>query len=848
MIAIVIGFGGRMASGQLALVVGASVTSFCWMLHLLTTKEARYAWTGSEWLWLSGILVAIVQIVPLPTGLLLGLAPQLKEILPLWFATDSTSPFPAGWHQLSLAPWETTSAVATFVSYALLFLVMCQRIRTIDNVEQSLCRASLSSIAMMIFALLQYFLSNGKFFWVFDYPALTTYSYPLGCFTNRNHLAQFLALGAAPTIWWLLRRLQQQVRDRRDNRGMPTGMHVIAVTLLAVSMTGIGLTILMTLSRGGLLALVIASLVSTVLMCRNGLASLSFALAIMFAGLVFGGLSSMGKYEALLGSRLEQHSGRTEIWLANLKVACAFPAFGTGIGTHSDAYRLQMDSGGPDGLEYTHAESGYLQIASESGLAGLFVAVLFIATALNWILRGLWNPDTDASSAAAAILASALANVIHGAFDFFWYTPSCMLLMALQLACAARLCRLTRQNSGGRMWSIQIPRLVSAAAICGLAGLTVWMYDIKFPAALAENHRLQAARISEIDASDFSEDEKESEIESRLKETILAAKCDLRDARLQESAALAYVQLFDIRQQRAENSMSSDMLRDAVKASGFQTPGEANEWLNRSIGPNLKYLKLANRSLKRALANGPLRSKSYVVLNDLCFLDRPDDPAFSQRCLNQSLRLRPEDPDTLFLIGISEMQESHVERALEYWRPAFKRSPRVQERIATVLAGQMSLEFFEKEFQPEWKSFEIIGRAFAKAGRTDEAQLVKRRYISDGMQLAKSMKTDEQLESTLMAIRNTCHELGDIPAAAGVLTYAVKRIPHSYSIRYLLGLDLMAANRAADAAEHLQWCVDRRPRDAGLRKTASIAIIERLKRSPESGHDERDIEQTGFRN
>ena len=92
------------------------------------------------------------------------------------------------------------------------------------------------------------------------------------------------------------------------------------------------------------------------------------------------------------------------------------------------------------------------------------------------------------------------------------------------------------------------------------------------------------------------------------------------------------------------------------------------------------------------------------------------------------LARRLEDPDTLFLIGISEMQESHVERALEYWRPAFKRSPRVQERIATVLAGQMSLEFFEKEFQPEWKSFEIIGRAFEEetilaAGSALEAAL-----------------------------------------------------------------------------------------------------------------------------
>ena len=66
----------------------------------------------------------------------------------------------------------------------------------------ALCLASLASVAMMVFAQLQFLASNGKFFWVFDHPFMSTYTYPLGCFTNRNHLAQFLTLGTAPLIWW----------------------------------------------------------------------------------------------------------------------------------------------------------------------------------------------------------------------------------------------------------------------------------------------------------------------------------------------------------------------------------------------------------------------------------------------------------------------------------------------------------------------------------------------------------------------------------------------------------------------------------------------------------------------
>ena len=832
MFAVAIGFGGRMAGGQLALVVGASVTALCWALYLITTDEPRYSWTGSEWLWFAGILVGISQISPLPTDWLLVISPKIKVILPLWFDKEFSVVSAKGWHQLSLAPWETASGMATFVSYGLLFFVACQRNRTIQDIERSLCHVGLATFAMMTFAQLQFVGSNGKFFWTFEHPFMNTDSYPLGCFTNRNHLAQFLALGTAPTIWWLLRRFQQQHLDRAAHRDMPMVMHLTVVAMLLFSLVGIGLTVLMTLSRGGLMAMALSTMVATGLMCRLGLASMKFLTAIALVAVATGVFFSFSKYESILSSRLEQNSGRSEIWKANLEVAQDFPVLGTGVGTHSDAYQLRFDTKNDKGQEYTHAECGYLQVASETGIAGLIVAALMIATSLWWGLSAMRNSDVKVSSAAAAILGSLIANVSQAVGDFFWYTPSCMLLLAVQLACAARLHRLTRQEKGATLLSVRLPRFVTASAMLGLLLLGFWMLELKTPALMAEPHRMQEIRLASLDERELTVQEKEENLSQRLSEALLAAKLNPRDAKLQESACNAYLQLFEIRQQEAENPMSVGMLRDTVRTSEFPSVKASNEWLERAVGANLKLLRLAKRAASRSIAQGPLRSKAYVQLADLNFLSRKENPKLTESCLKQALALRPSDPETLYLVGNIEMQEGHVETALGYWKTAFERSTRIQERIATVLSGQVPLEYFQTEFHPDWKGLEIIGRAFVKAGREDEAEKVKRLYITEGLQYAQSRTSDDEFEATMLAIRDTSVELGDLSSGIEVLISAIDRIPHSYTVRYRLGLDLMADDRPAEAAEHLQWCSSREPNDKNLRDLTSRAVIERLKQTP----------------
>ena len=56
-------FGGRAAIGQFILVIGASLTAALWLLNHLISQDSEYTWTGSEPLWLIGIVIGLLQIV-----------------------------------------------------------------------------------------------------------------------------------------------------------------------------------------------------------------------------------------------------------------------------------------------------------------------------------------------------------------------------------------------------------------------------------------------------------------------------------------------------------------------------------------------------------------------------------------------------------------------------------------------------------------------------------------------------------------------------------------------------------------------------------------------------------------
>lgn len=831
--------GGRLAIGQLVLVVGASATALCWLLHQLTAERPAYSWTGSEKLWLAGILIAVAQIVPLPREWLLKVAPKLKEILPLWFDDPSSTLGTIGWSQLSLAPWETASGLATFVAYAILFLVLAQRLQTRADVARMLCGVSLVTFFVAAFALLEFLTSNGNFYWVFRHPHVRTGHFPQGCFTNRNHLSQFISLGVGPLLWWILRLARSDTSALGDSPREP--LRRLTMIVLFPCLAAMYLASLLTLSRGGLLALGTATAVSLMLMCRVGLITARAVAGLTLVTLVSAVLFYFTGYESLAG-RIERSvdggaktSGRLEIWQANIDVARDFPVLGTGVGTHADAHRLHLDIENQDGLEFVHAESGYLQVASETGFAGFLIALLFIATSALWCLAGLRHPDLDCRAASAAILASLAANLSHAVGDFFWYTPSCMMLLGMQLAGAFRLARLARETSPRPAVDWSLPRPLTLLATFGLLAITAWLIDQKLPGALAEPDRL-CALVLEAEER-IKDDDESSEVslarqKTRLRAVLRATRINPRDARSHEFAAQAYLELFELRQSVAANSLPLSQLEDAVQASQFQSPEELDNWLQRAVGPPMKLLRLADKSFRRAIQTSPVCSNCYLNLAQLSFLNR-DHAESPEQFTAQSLRLRPHDPYTLFVVGASKLRKGDQEEALSYWRGAFSRSPKLRGRIAELLVPQVEPDFFMTHFQPDWQTIETIARAYDKAERADQAHATWQLYISEGerrLKRAYSVESnDDQIEWIALTLNAAHLATRDVEGAIRFLEPVAKRLPNSFVIRRTLGSHLYSRDRLTEAVTHLEWCAERRPDDVVLQQAALRAGKERLR-------------------
>ena len=821
-------FGGRAAVGQFILVVGAALTASCWLLHQLSSREPDYSWTGSEWLWLTGIIIGASQIIPLPREWMLVVSPQIARVLLPPSGNNSAALETDVWNQLSLAPWESASGLATFVSYALLFLVVVQRVRTMADVERTMFGVGMVAVAMAAFAQLQYFTSNGKFFWLYLHPYMTTNLRPTGCFTNRNHLAQFLALGVGPLTWCVLRKLEPVESERGDFTRSPANRGLVATIAILLGLGGTVLTALSTLSRGGLLAVTVAVAVSVGMLWRLGRVSATVCLGLVVVVSAIGAVFNLTGNEASLVARIGGESGREHVWRANIAVAREFPILGTGVGTHVDAHQLHLDQP-VEGGEFTHAESGYLQVLSETGCVGLGLAALFIVVSLWWCCGALRNPDARASSIAAVVLASLLANVVHAVGDFFWYTPSCMLLLAIQLACACRLYRMTRESSGGAVRTWPVPRLALWPASGGVLAVAAWMVVLKLPAALAEPDQMHCIAITMAGPEFYADDEDRRLAQHEKRQAAFrAARLDPHNSRLQEAAALAYVEWFNERQEQSENPLPLVHLRDAIRASQFESSAAMYEWLDRAVGKNVKLLRMAMKYSRRALRESPLRARAYVQLAELGFLEAAGEEA-EAAYLKQAVVLRPRDPVVLFAVGQNALLAGDLDRAMDSWRVAFEHSQRFQGIIADLLAGQVTPEFFFEKFNPHGNSIALLARAFTKAGRDEEARQMWLRFVDDGKQRLKTSLSEAEYQSVVLELRAAHLALDEPNEAIRVITRGLKRLPYSFAFRQALGTDLTSEHRFTEAAEHLQWCAARRPDDKTLQQAAARATKERLK-------------------
>lgn len=818
-------FAGRTPQGQLLFAAFSGMLGLVWSLRQFMARSPEWHGTTTYWLWGAGALLACLQLAPLSAEWMEYLSPETSRLLFLW-STDGPKLFSRGWHTLSLNPAETESGLVTFASYGIVFFVVMQRIRTAEDVGWLLKVIGCSGSAMAVFGIVQYLLSNGLFFWVYQHPIISTRITVLGTFTNRNHLAQFLAITIGPAMWWLSQVLRPVDPGATKSFGGFPRINPLAVFLVTCGLGAMFLAGLMTLSRAGTAAIAVSGIVSLTLLGRRGHLPGKMILMVMFTGLVVGIGALATNYQSL-AERIDNlvPDQRMVIWAANVRLVSRFPWFGTGVGTHLYSHPLETDQ--PDNhIEFTHAESGYLQVASECGFVGLGIAVLMIAVCLNWCrLAYRTGAESQISAMAAAILASFTANLLHAAFDFFWFVPGCMVMITVIAASVCRLAQLAHAADGNPQPVRSSFRLFWAMSLVGTGLVAVWMVHIKLPEALAEPHVVEFQNLYRHGG--LTIDQPEELDRMMMAEIVAAARANPRDCRNQLRAASGYLRLFELKQESSENPISLDQLRDAVMASEFDSVEAMNEWIQVAVGPNRKYLKAAQHYARRALQACPLEGEAYILLAQLDFLRDPQGE-WEASLQEQALAVRPYNARVDFEIGHAASWKNDVETAMHYWRKAFHRSKDYRLTIAMALAKSFSAEELLEQLQPDRDGLLALVTGFAGIDKEDDLKLVRHLYAKACLDDAPKLLGSDAEFAWLEAVRMSDSDL-ERSVAIQTAEAGLDHLPQSVELHKKLGVLLLKQEDFPGAAKHLQWAVRHSPDDEPLKQLAATALQESLR-------------------
>ncbi|TXT22072.1 MAG: O-antigen polymerase, partial [Planctomycetota bacterium] len=838
------------------LAASAAVAALAWSASLLLSRKPTWTVTWVEPLLLAVVGVGLLQITPLPPALLHFLSPQHGTLLPLWSGNTESSGAMGTWQTLSLNVGETRQSIIVGLSYIALFFVATQRLRRVSDIERLLKWIAAITGLMALFGVVQWLTSNGKFFWFYDYPLTTSAQRVKGAFTNRNHFAEFMALGCAPLLLWILKTLEKRSvttssfgsRAVRSNTDTLLGGLLLLLGVLVFAA-------LFSLSRGGTVALGVSLVVTLSLLFRAGRLSGRVVGVLLGMSLVAGSLFLMFGAEKV-ANRLDnwESEERLAVWDANSKIVRDFPFFGTGMGSHSEVCPIYFNPPYAD-IEFTHAENSYLQVASECGLLGLSLALAGVACCVVWCVRASNSKaDSRIRVLSAVVSASLAANLVHAVVDYSWFVPGLMVIVLPLVACARRLDQLSSEASrrsrsqaaGVPRSNLVVPRGLGIATAAVVVSASLWAfpqlqqatrgepYWFDYLRSVRNQREALPASMTEAEDPEVTEAEQLSQFKQRLVALSTAAKLAPSKARVQMRLASTCLKAFDHLQLQTDDPMSLSQLRDAALASQFDSTDAMHEWLDRAVGKNVKYLEAAARHAKKAVQLCPLQGEAYVHLAGLRFLEDLD-PQHSPALLQQAQLVRPLSATVQYAVGLQHWLDGQKDEALQSWKLAFHQDRAAQDQILSLLAGNAPAQAIylnappptdENSPPPGLSTTSSPGEV--RSLPLPEYEVIARAYAAALKKELENPECDQPINQ-LIAAAAVYHRLQDPEATEACLQRALEIDRSSFMARKMMGVFLYEQGQFARASECLNWCVKISPTDRWLRSLAEDAISRSLR-------------------
>jgi len=381
-------------------------------------------------------LLVLLQIIPLPQGLLQHLAPRQHQIF-----QDSLHllDFPQTAYALSYQPAATAARGLWLLSLVLLFIVLCT---VLNRSRMKLLLWLLFAIASLeaLYGIVQALVPNLGVLWVDS--VRESLGNARGTYINRNHFAGYMEMMIPLMLGFILAR--EDWSSKIGFKAFIASDRPHLQFLLSLGLVLMVLSLLFSKSRAGISGFLVG-LMFFLYLIRSGRKSMPMSAKITFLVVitlvVFYGIK-IG-FDPIFDRFLQisPEASRLDFWRDSLPIIASHP-LGTGLGTFEQVFAVHNVSTVAD-LRITHLHNDYLQLLLETGWIG-FTALVgvfgwFLAASFRRIRRMRIAQDPFRFFAAAGAFSGLVSMALHSFFDFNLQIPANCLYFATLLA-VLRIC------------------------------------------------------------------------------------------------------------------------------------------------------------------------------------------------------------------------------------------------------------------------------------------------------------------------------------------------------------------------------------------------------------------------
>ena len=627
--------------------IGAMLALF--LLRPIVSRTARFVWSWAYLPVAVFVLIAVLQLIPLPASVVNMLSPHTFSTKAELLTGLRLSELNLSSMTLSFYPHATQHDLRLVLGVVGVFVIVMNCYRSRSAIKRLLTVIAATGGLVAVVAIGQFVAQTDKIYGIV--PSGQGLA-DAGPFVNHSNFAQFMNLSIGAAIALLFIRVREtffghtQLTDVFDELGSRRSLCVWG--LFSVILLGI-IAVFVSLSRGGIVSMLAAAAVIVCLITfgssnrgRGQVIAITVLLAfacVLYIGFdaVYERMATMHDLDAASGGRWQMLKDISAAWLL-------FPLLGTGLGTYQVVYPM-FDSSTIANLA-GHAENEYAQALAETGFIGLIALMAFGTLVGIAFLRNSRRFKMSLDVANYGLGFGLIAVLVHSFSDFGQHLPANAILTATFCALILNINRSAGRPSPDPMMTPSIDDSPLQARWCAPILMKIGVFSIFLlgwipllvganQARLAESHWQKALDVEEHLAS-IDWQGTDAQFVELLSETQDAAALDPDRVDLQHWLSI-------------------------YRWQSISRIADPNTGQVLILPETVEYTQQVVNELKRAILLCPTYGPAYSLLGELetLVLGDPNGPAHVQ----MGYTLAPCHAATCFVAGSFDALQGKTEEA-----------------------------------------------------------------------------------------------------------------------------------------------------------------------------------------